>query len=395
MNLKFPSLLRFLRLQSLYLAISAVCGAIFWAIGQPINPGTIIVYSLTFGNILMPAGRRLHGLYSSRSFPWNVLIFMVVTILLTPPAFLITSAVVWLIAPPSPQTFFHLITTGWKFPCLVVVVFSTLVFLYSATKERLERRNSELKKAMESGTARLELHEQELQRAQEIQQSLLPREIPQISGFEVAGAWRPAQTVSGDYFDVHRLSDHRLAICIADVVGKGVSAALLMANVQAAVRAFASDSETPASICSRVNRLLCENIATGKFVTFLYGILDCQTNIFQYCNAGHLLPILISSGSVRVPEQGGAVLGVFPDWKYEDASLELKPGDRLLLFTDGITEACNADGQQFEEESIATFAKTNSTLAAGELTSQLLEKVTAFCGTQLQDDATLLVIAAK
>ena len=301
----------------------------------------------------------------------------------------------WLIAPPTPQTLSHLITTGWKFPFLVTFVFGLVSFLYHSTRERLERRNVELQQTVERGTARLEMQEQELERAREIQQSLLPKEIPQLPGFEVAGAWQPASTVSGDYYDVLRLGDHRLGICIADVVGKGVSAALLMANVQAAVRAFAGDSESPAQVCAKVNLLLHENIATGKFVTFLYGILDGETHTFQYCNAGHLYPILVSGGSVRMLEQGGAVLGVFPAWIYEDSTVELRAGDRLLLFTDGITEASDADGREFEETSIATFAKANSTLSAKELNSRLLAKVTAFCDAQFRDDATLLVIAAN
>jgi sigma-B regulation protein RsbU (phosphoserine phosphatase) len=194
---------------------------------------------------------------------------------------------------------------------------------------------------------------------------------------------------------VLRLGEHRLGICIADVVGKGVSAALLMANVQAAVRAFASDAESPAQVCGKVNRLLCDNIAAGKFVTFLYGILDSNTRAFRYCNAGHPYPILLSDGSIRALEQGGAVLGVFSDWIYENSTVELKAGDRLFLFTDGITEASNADGQEFEDASIAAFAKGNGTLTAKELNSRLLAQVSSFCGAQFQDDATLLVIAAN
>jgi sigma-B regulation protein RsbU (phosphoserine phosphatase) len=379
----------------MYIAISAVVGAIFWAIGQPINPFTVMAYSFCIGNLVSPAAERLSFLYWDRPFPYNWLIFMAVLLVLVLPVYVISSVFVWSVAPPTPQTLAHLIRTGWKLPCLVTFVFGTLSFLYSTTKSQLERRNLELQRSVESGTAQLELQEQELQRAREIQQSLLPKNIPQIPGFEVAGAWRPASTVSGDYYDVLRLGDHRLAICIADVVGKGVSAALLMANVQAAVRAFASESESPAKVCARVNRLLCENIATGKFVTFLYGVLDSQTRNFQYCNAGHLLPIHVSSGSVRMPDQGGAVLGVFPVWEYEDESIELNPGDRLLLFTDGITEASDANGKEFEEGSIAAFAKANCVLAANELTSRLLAQVTAFCGANFQDDATLLVIAAK
>jgi sigma-B regulation protein RsbU (phosphoserine phosphatase) len=201
--------------------------------------------------------------------------------------------------------------------------------------------------------------------------------------------------VSGDYYDALQLDDHRLGICIADVVGKGVSAALLMANVQAAVRAFASDLESPAQVCAKVNSLLYENIATGKFVTFLYGILDGERRTFQYCNAGHLNPILVSSTSVQTPDNSGAVLGVFPAWIYEDMIIELKAGDRLLLFTDGITEATDADEQEFGEANIALFVKANSMCSASELNSRLLARVTAFCNAQFRDDATLLVIAAN
>jgi sigma-B regulation protein RsbU (phosphoserine phosphatase) len=391
----YPSLVRFLRQQSIYIAVSAVVGAIFWADGQQINPATVLAYSLCIGNLLSPAIGRVEFLYAERPFPYNLLIFLTVLLVLTVPIYLITTIVVWLIAPPAPQSLSHLIRTGWKFPFLVTFVFGLVSFLYHTTKDRLVRSNTELQRSVERGAAQLEMQEMELQRAREIQQSLLPREIPQLPGFEVAGAWLPARSVSGDYYDVLRLGGHRLGICIADVAGKGVSAALLMANVQAAVRAFANDSENPARLCSKVNSLLHENIAIGKFVTFLYGILDAETRTFQYCNAGHLYPILVSADSVRVFEQGGAVLGVFPAWSYEDSIIELRAGDRLLLFTDGITEAADADGREFEEASIATFAKSNVALSANELNSRLLAQVTAHCGAQFQDDATLLVIAAN
>jgi len=394
-QVNYSSLIRFLQQQSVYIALSAVLGAVFWAIGLPINPVIVMVYSLSIGNLIAPAIRRLHFLYADRPFPYNWLIFLPVLFVLILPVYLISSAVAWAIELHTSRTYVHLVRTGWKLPYLVTFVFGVLVFLYQTTKERLERRNAELQHTVEAGTARLELQEQELQRAEEIQRSLLPKQIPQVPGFEVAAAWLPARTVGGDYYDVLRLGGHRLGICIADVVGKGVSAALLMANVQAAVRAFATESESPAGLCASVNRLLCENIATGKFVTFLYGILDGETHKFQYCNAGHLYPILVSSGSARTLEQGGAVLGVFPEWKYEDATVGLGAGDRLLLFTDGITEATGADGREFEEAGIAAFAGANSALPAQELNGRLLAEVTAYCSGQFQDDATLLVIAAS
>ena len=393
--MKFSSLAHLFRQQLVYLAIAAIVAAVFWANGEQINPATVLTYSLCIGNLLSPAVGRLEFLYWKKQFPYNYLIFLVVLLGLTVPIYLITTTIVWLIAPPTPQTLFHLLTTGWKFPFLATFVFGISSFLYHTTKERLEQRNVELQHSVEVSTVRLELQDQELKRAREIQQSLLPSTIPQIPGFEVTCAWQPASTVGGDYYDVLRLGEHRLGICIADVVGKGVSAALLMANVQAAVHAFASDAESPSQLCGKVNRLLFDNIATGKFVTFLYGVLDGETRTFRHCNAGHPYPILLSDGSIRVLEQGGAVLGVFPDWTYQDSTVELRAGDRLFLFTDGITEASNTDGQEFEDASIAAFAKANGTLTAKELNNRLLAQVSAFCSAQFQDDATLLVIAAN
>jgi len=388
------SLPRFFRQQILYVVIAAVVAALIWATGQRTNPATPLVYTLCIGNLVTISLEKLGFLYEKRPFPYNLLIFLPLLLVLTAPVYLITSAVVWMIAPPAGLTLSGLIAVGWKFSFVVTLAFGIPLFLYHRTKEHLERRNVELQQKVERGTARLEMQEAELQRAREIQQSLLPRNIPQIPGFEIAGAWQPASTVSGDYYDVLPLGDHKLGICIADVSGKGVSAALLMANVQAAVRAYANESESPAQVCGKVNRLLCENIATGKFVTFLYGILDGDERSFQYCNAGHLYPILVSRGSVGMLEQGGAVLGVFPAWTYEDSVIDLMAGDRLLLFTDGITEASDTNGQEFEETRIAAFAKANATLSASELDNRLLAQVTDFCGAHFQDDATLLVIAA-
>jgi len=356
---------------------------------------TVLLYSICIGNLTVPATARLHRLYAGKRFPYDLLLFLLLLIFLLPIIYAISSVVVWWLAPPTPQTLEHLIRTGWKFPVLVTFLFSVAFYLFRTTHDRLERRNLELQETIESGAARFELQTLELERAREIQQSLLPKEIPQLPGFEVAGAWQPANTVGGDYYDVLRLGEFKLGICIADVVGKGVSAALLMANVQAAVRAIASEFESPSSVCAKVNSLLHENIATGKFVTFFYGILDTRTRIFKYSNAGHLYPVLVSAGSARSLDQGGAVLGVFPSWKYEDSAIEMPPGDRLLLFTDGITEAADAEGCEFDETGIVAFAVANSGLSAKEMNRRLIAEVTSFCNAHFLDDATLLVIASN
>jgi phosphoserine phosphatase RsbU/P len=395
MRLAFPRPIVLVRRQALYIGLASILAGFFWGIGQPINLSTLLLYSLMIGNLLFPATQALRFLYWRRPFPYNWVAYLPIVLVLLLPIYVVASVVVWWFAPPTPQTLYHLLTTGWKLPVVVTFVFSVITFLYSIMREQLERRNRELQQTVEKGAHQLELQAQELQRAREIQQSLLPKEIPQLARFEVAAAWRPAREVSGDYYDVFKLDEHRLGICIADVVGKGVAAALLMANVQAAVRAYASSAENSAQLCAKVNRLLCENLATGKFVTFLYGVLNNESRTFDYCNAGNVCPILVSQGTVRSIPAGGAVLGVFPEWQYENTNLALGSGDRLLLVTDGITEASDAADQEFGEEKLAEAALRSGRRTAAEMSRLLLEEVSKFCESHFHDDATLLVIAAK
>ena len=163
-----------------------------------------------------------------------------------------------------------------------------------------------------------------------------------------------------------------------------------MANVQASLRASVRDLDSPARVCI-INGMLCESIAGDKFVTCFCGVLDAASRTFRYCNAGHSYPILASSGALRTLDQGGAVLDVFPAWTWVD----LSSGDRLLLFTDGITEAEGSHSEEFGMEKVAAFAKAHAANSAESTHQQLLAQVTGFCGGQFQDDATLLELAAK
>jgi sigma-B regulation protein RsbU (phosphoserine phosphatase) len=387
---------RFLRQQQLYIAIAVAIYAIFWAI-EPERANAIftLVYTVCLCNLTVLMQNGLGFLYADKKGPFYWLVYLALLFALTPFMVVVATSIVFWIdtAPVSLGTYFE---NSWKFPVVATLIFGIISQIYHRTKHRLERRNRELQQAVEVEIAQRELQEQELERAREIQQSLLPKEIPQILGFEITGAWEPARVVGGDYFDVMKLSDSKVAICIADVVGKSVSAALLMANVQASVRAFASESASPSWLCSRVNAVLCNNIASGKFVTLFYGVLDAERRRLEYTNAGHLPPILISaSGAVTHLENDGALLGVFPEWKYEDSSVQLTAGDRLLLHTDGITEAAKADGEEFGEDRLISAMKSMFSGNTAVLQAHLLSEVRRFCDSQLQDDATLIVIAAQ
>jgi phosphoserine phosphatase RsbU/P len=384
--------------------VSVVVYAIFWAIGQPGPIGINLIYSLTLGNVTLSLLDRLEFLYCKQGrCRWAA--YMALLLAITPMAvFLASTLAFWADTRPlgghfemlpRSDLFWRYQRTSWKFPFIVTVFVAIVVQLFTRAKARLESRNCELQRNVELEMAKRELQEQELERAREIQQQLLPKTLPQVPGFEIAASWEPARIVGGDYFDVISLSPNKVAVCIADVVGKSVSAALLMANVQATVRAFASESAAPSWVCSRVNSVLCSNIAPGKFVTFFFGILDGERCTFRYTNAGHLPPILFKpiGASLRL-ENGGALLGVFPDWKYEDSLMRLDAGDRLIFFTDGITEAASRSGEEFGEERLLQMIRSAAEHSAPNLNRALLNAVKQFCESQLQDDATLVTIAA-
>ena len=243
---------------------------------------------------------------------------------------------------------------------------------------------------------RVDDDKRELEEARRIQRKLLPASLPEIEGCEIASQWLPASGVGGDCYDAIPFGRSRVGLCIADVVGKGIPAALLMSNLQAAVRAFASDAAQPAELCQQVNRILCGRIAEGRFISFFYGRLDMTLGAISYSNAGHYLPCLVrEDGSVERLSAGGPVLGVFSDATYEQAQTHLSSGDRLVLFTDGVTEARNADDEEFGEERLLAAILEHRACSAPALEARLTDTVASFAGDALQDDATLIVVAVE
>jgi sigma-B regulation protein RsbU (phosphoserine phosphatase) len=237
--------------------------------------------------------------------------------------------------------------------------------------------------------------ERDLAEAHDIQQGMLPRTLPDLPGFELAAAYRPASALAGDYYDVLLLDEVRALVCIGDVAGKGMPAALVMSNLQAAVKAYAGEQVTPAELCRNVNRILCTNCEPGRYVTFFCGVLDTALGTFTYVNAGHNPPLVARpNGSVLRLADGGPVLGEFQDWSAAQGQINLAPGDRLAFYTDGITEATDAAGDEYGEARLAEDLARHRGSSAGELHARLLAEAVRFADGTFTDDATLLVIAA-
>ena len=254
--------------------------------------------------------------------------------------------------------------------------------------EILEREVSE------GRAARRRDHKQQrdFEEARLIQRGLLPTSVPQVGGIDLSVSWQPADGVGGDCFDTLAFGKV-LGISIADIAGKGLPAALLMSNLQAAVRAFAQENASPASICSSVNRLLCRNMASGRFATFCFARIEPAARRIVYSNAGHNPPfVLRADGRTEQLNEGGMVLGVFPDNAYEQGEVALSPGERVLFYTDGITEARNAAGDEYGEERLTAVAMNVRGGSADAIKHAVLADVNAFTDGRFEDDATLIVV---
>jgi phosphoserine phosphatase RsbU/P len=261
-----------------------------------------------------------------------------------------------------------------------------------------ERREARRKATEEREEAihHFQEQEREIAEARAIQQRLFPREIPQVAGYEIATSWQSARMVSGDYFDVLALGEDTLGLCIADVAGKGIPAALLMSNLQAAVRGLSSPSLTPDLLCNSLNSIVWKNTHPDRFITLFYAQLDGSARRLRYANAGHNAPIVVrAAGSHERLQEGGGVLGVFEDQSFGLGTVDLAPGDRLVLFTDGVTEASNREGEEFGEQRLLCLLEEHRNLSANGIQEKIAAAISEFSGGHLTDDATLLILAVE
>jgi sigma-B regulation protein RsbU (phosphoserine phosphatase) len=240
----------------------------------------------------------------------------------------------------------------------------------------------------------LKLMQEEMRLAYDIQMNLLPKEPPKIPGYDIAGVSLPAKAVGGDYFDFVPMGNDRLGFCLGDVSGKGMPAALLMANLQATLRGQIDMCASPCECMDRSNALLYRSTDADKFATLFCGVLDYRNHRLTYSNAGHNYPYYFSeSGEPARLAVGGLVLGCIEDFSYREESLEVRPGDALLVFSDGISESTNADDEEFGEGRVARVLLDHREQPAAEIVNAIVRSVREYSGESAQtDDMTLLVI---
>lgn len=266
----------------------------------------------------------------------------------------------------------------------------TLIELF-ASQAAIVIENAQLN-AVQVDKARLD---GELSSARLVQRSLIPNRPPHIPGYQIAALWEPARQVSGDLYDFIPLPDRRYAVVIADVSDKGTPAALFMASARSSLRASATVGGTVMEMVERANRAISGDASGGMFVTLIFGILDPQTHVFSYVNAGHNYPLLArgADGSIEILSSSNLAFGIVEDYSYTLSTVKLERGDTLLLYTDGVTEATNAANRLFGDPALYAALKESQGAGASRVIQTMHSRVRQFTGTHPQsDDITAIVI---
>ena len=235
--------------------------------------------------------------------------------------------------------------------------------------------------------------EEEYRMAKEIQLNILPKQIPAIEGYDIFAINIPAKEVGGDYYDFIKLTGNRIAFCLGDITGKGLAAAMLMANLQATLRGQALTQNNVCDNIKNSNVLLFNSTAENRFATLFYGELDFVNHTITYCNAGHDAPVSLFKNNITRLTEGGLLMGCFDFAEYEQKDKQIQPGELLLIFSDGVTEAMNDNHEEFDEEKLISIVKSNQNLKVKELIEKIVADVRVHSSkVEQSDDITLLAI---
>jgi sigma-B regulation protein RsbU (phosphoserine phosphatase) len=275
----------------------------------------------------------------------------------------------------------------------------------SSLGEAFDSMTASVERLLVESRERLRM-QNELEIAEEVQRQLFPQSAPAVKGLELFGICKAARSVSGDYYDFFPVDEHRVALVLGDVSGKGISAALLMAAIQSALRAQFYDGLGPdhgskrpevstAKVVERLNRQLYANTPLEKYVTFFFAVYDAATRKLSYTNGGHLPPVLFRGDKLERLRTGGTVVGLFPSSSYEEGELQLAPGDLLMAFTDGITEPENIYGEEFGEARVLEVTRRALHAPPATLVEEIYRSVNEWTGSpELQDDMTVVLARA-
>ena len=275
----------------------------------------------------------------------------------------------------------------------------------SALGEAFDTMTASVERLLKESQERMKL-QSELDIAREVQNQLFPQVAPQVPGLELYGVCKAARSVSGDYYDFLKLDEHRVGLVLGDVSGKGISAALLMAGIQSALRAqlyngFAAGERSAlaplstAQVVDRLNRQIYENTPLEKYVTFFFAVYDARTRQLSYTNGGQLAPMLFRGNKIERLRVGGTVVGLFPSVTYQEGTVQLEPGDLLMAFTDGITEPENIYGEEFGESRVLEVTQRALGASPEILAEEIYRSVNEWTGSpELQDDMTMVLAQA-
>lgn len=280
---------------------------------------------------------------------------------------------------------FRLVAVIVLINAVLAVFVGTLLHTYDAMRRQLEAnfRSLRVKEALE----------REVEIAREVQRELLPRGVPLVRGLEIAGICIPAIGVGGDYYDFLPLQDERIGLVIADVSGKGIPAALLMAGLQASVRSLALPGVSPCEINRRLNDMLHQSTSASRYATLFFGLYDPQDRSLHYSNAGHFPPIHIGAHGAAYLSQGGLPIGLMPSSLYGEGRRELGLGDLLALYTDGVVETPDASGEEFGNARLVEILTCHQDVPLSELLTRVIDAVDRWSGGGAPHDDVTLVLA--
>jgi serine phosphatase RsbU (regulator of sigma subunit) len=280
---------------------------------------------------------------------------------------------------------FRLVAVIVVINAVLAVFVGILLHTYDAMRRQLEANFHSLRAK--------EALEREVAIAREVQRELLPRGVPLVRGLELAGVCIPAVGVGGDYYDFLPLQDERIGLVIADVSGKGIPAALLMAGLQASVRSLALPGVSPCEVSRRLNEMLHQSTSASRYATLFFALYDPADRSVQYSNAGHFPPIHLGAHGTSYLSQGGLPIGLMPGTLYGEGRREMGVGDLLALYTDGVVETPNADGEEFGSARLVEILERHQGVPLSDLLTRVIDAVARWNGGGPPHDDVTLVLA--